>query len=196
MNKICIFCGSSPGNNPEYAKMAAVMGRTLAGMEIELVYGGGKVGLMGILADATMECGGRVTGVIPRLLAEKEAAHPGLDEMHIVESMHERKAMMAEFSDGFIAMPGGIGTIEEFVEVLTWLQLGIHSKPCGLLNVNGYFDKFLEFIDQMTGQGFIKQENRDMILVEVDPAALLMKMNLYRPQITDKAAWALKMSNA
>jgi len=195
MDKICVFCGSSPGVRPAYADMAAEMGRTLAAMEIELVYGGGKVGLMGIIARTVMECGGRVTGVIPVALKEKEVAYDGLDEMHVVGSMHERKALMAELSDGFVAMPGGIGTIEEFVEVLTWLQLGIHNKPCGLLNTEGYYDKLLEFLDHMVAEGFIRQESREMVLVDTDPADLLMKMSLYRAPQLDKAEWALKMSN-
>lgn len=195
MDKICVFCGSSPGVRPAYADMAAEMGRTLAAMEIELVYGGGKVGLMGIIARTVMECGGRVTGVIPIALKEKEVAYDGLDEMHVVGSMHERKALMAELSDGFVAMPGGIGTIEEIVEVLTWLQLGIHNKPCGLLNTEGYYDKLLEFLDHMVAEGFIRQESREMVLVDTDPADLLMKMSLYRAPQLDKAEWALKMSN-
>ncbi len=196
MKRICIFCGSSPGTRPAYAKAAMELGRTLVETGIDLVYGGAGVGLMGILARSVLDAGGRVTGVIPRLLAEKEVACTRLEDLRIVESMHERKALMAELSNGFIALPGGIGTIEEFVEVLTWLQLGIHGKPCGILNVDGYYDRLLGFFDHMVEEGFIRSENRDAILVDADPALLLMKMSLYSPPKVDKAAWALELSNA
>jgi len=195
MEKICVFCGSSSGLDPVYTDAAVELGRALAAMEIELVYGGADVGLMGTVARTVLAGGGRVTGIIPRALAEREVAFVGLDELHIVETMHERKAMMAELSDGFIALPGGLGTLEEFVEALTWAQLGIHNKPCGLLNAGGYYDRLLEYMDHMMEQGFMRRENRDMILVDNDPSSLLMRMSLYCPPKFDKVAWALKMTN-
>lgn len=196
MKRICVFCGSSPGARPAYAEAARELGRLLAATGIDLVYGGASVGLMGILARTVLDGGGRVTGVIPRMLEEKEIALTRLSDLRVVESMHERKALMAELSDGFIALPGGIGTIEEFVEVLTWLQLGIHGKPCGLLNSDGYYDRLLDFFDHMAAEGFIRPECREAVLVDRDPAELLKKMSLYRAPLPDKAAWALKMDNA
>ena len=195
MKRICVFCGSSPGARPAYAVAARGVGHALVETGIDLVYGGAGVGLMGILAQSVLDAGGRVTGVIPRLLAGKEVAFTRLEDLRIVESMHERKALMADLSDGFIALPGGIGTIEEFVEVLTWSQLGIHDKPCGLLNSDGYYDRLLGFFDHMVEEGFIRSEHRDTIVVDADPALLLMKMSLYRSPKVDKAAWALKLSN-
>lgn len=196
MKRICVFCGSSPGARPAYAGAARELGRLLAATGIDLVYGGASVGLMGILARTVLDGGGRVTGVIPRMLEEKEIALTRLSDLRVVESMHERKALMAELSDGFIALPGGIGTIEEFVEVLTWLQLGIHDKPCGLLNSDGYYDRLLDFFDHMAAEGFIRPECRESVLVDRDPAALLKKMSLYRAPVPDKVEWALKMDNA
>lgn len=196
MKRICVFCGSSPGARPEYSVAAQALGQALVAAGIELVYGGASVGLMGIVARTVLAGGGRVTGIIPRLLAEKEVALTSLDDLRIVDSMHERKALMAELSDGFIALPGGIGTIEEFVEVLTWAQLGIHAKPCGLLNGVGYYDRLLGFFDHMLEEGFIRPACRSTILVEQEPARLLAAMARYRPPNEDKAAWALKLSNA
>ncbi|ACD93821.1 LOG family protein [Trichlorobacter lovleyi] len=196
MQRICVFCGSSPGTRPEYSAAARALGQALVAQGIELVYGGASVGLMGIVARTVLEGGGRVTGVIPRLLAEKEVALTSLDDLRIVDSMHERKALMAELSDGFIALPGGIGTIEEFVEVLTWAQLGIHTKPCGLLNSAGYYDRLLGFFDQMLAEGFIRPACRSTILVEQDPLNLLEAMGSYCSPTEDKAAWALKLSNS
>lgn len=195
MNKICVFCGSRPGLLPEYAEAAAELGRILAAMEMGLVYGGGGIGLMRIIAESVLDAGGHVTGIIPRALAEKEIALTRLDDLRIVSSMHERKALMAELSDGFIALPGGIGTIEEFVEVLTWAQLGIHHKPCGLLNISGYYDQLLAFFDHMADHGFISRESLEMVLVDDDPKRLLMRMNLFRSPEFDKVAWALGMGN-
>lgn len=195
MNKICVFCGSRPGLLPEYAEAAAELGRILAAMEMGLVYGGGGIGLMRIIAESVLDAGGHVTGIIPRALAEKEIALTRLDDLRIVSSMHERKALMAELSDGFIALPGGIGTIEEFVEVLTWAQLGIHHKPCGLLNISGYYDQLLAFFDHMADHGFISRESLEMVLVDDDPERLLMRMNLFRSPEFDKVAWALGMGN-
>ena len=196
MQRICVFCGSSPGVRPEYSAAAQALGQALVAAGIELVYGGASVGLMGIVARTVLAGGGRVTGVIPRLLAEKEVALTSLDDLRIVDSMHERKALMAELSDGFIALPGGIGTIEEFVEVLTWAQLGIHNKPCGLLNSVGYYDRLLGFFDQMLEEGFIRPACRSTILVEHEPARMLAAMAQYRSPNEDKAAWALKLSNS
>jgi uncharacterized protein (TIGR00730 family) len=194
MNRLCVFCGSSPGARPAYAEAAKELGRALVKRGTGLVYGGGSVGLMGILAQSVLEGGGRVTGIIPRLLVERELAFNRLEDLRIVDSMHERKALMAELSDGFIALPGGIGTIEEFVEILTWTQLGIHDKPCGLLNVEGYYKSFLAFFDHMIEEGFIPPGNREMLLVDEDPIALLKKLNNYNSPRVDKADWSLKLS--
>jgi len=194
MNRLCVFCGSSPGARPAYAEAAKELGRALVKRGTGLVYGGGGVGLMGILAQSVLEGGGRVTGIIPRLLVERELAFNRLEDLRIVDSMHERKALMADLSDGFIALPGGIGTIEEFVEILTWTQLGIHDKPCGLLNVEGYYKSFLAFFDHMIEEGFIPPGNREMLLVDEDPIALLIKLNNYNSPRVDKADWSLKLS--
>ncbi len=196
MKRICVFCGSSPGVKPEYSEAAIELGHALADKNIGLVYGGGNVGLMGQIAKAVVARGGNVVGVIPKALAEKEVAFTGLDDLRIVGTMHERKALMAELSDGFIALPGGLGTIEEFVEVLTWAQLGLHQKPCGLLNVCQYYDKFSEFIDTVCDQGFIEKGHREVLLVDDDPRSLLEKFETYRPPNIDKAAWALRLNNS
>ncbi|HCR66574.1 TIGR00730 family Rossman fold protein [Oceanicaulis sp. UBA2681] len=161
---ICVYCGSNPGAAPEYAQAAQAVGVKLAQNDIRLVYGGGQVGLMGLVADACIDAGGQVYGVIPDFLHQKEIAHPRVQDMHIVPSMHERKLKMADASDAFIAMPGGIGTMEELFEVWTWSQLGRHEKPVGVLNVNGYYDKLLEFIDHMTGEGFLMGKHRAMLM--------------------------------
>jgi uncharacterized protein (TIGR00730 family) len=173
MRRLCVFCGSSIGNQPAYAEAAEAMGALLAKRGIGLVYGGGNVGLMGVVADAVMAHGGEVIGVIPRALAEREIAHAGITELHVVDSMHTRKAMMAELADGFVAMPGGVGTFEEFFEVVTWTQLGVHRKPCGLLNVNAFYTPLAAFIDQAVSEGFIKPVHRAAIVVDSDPARLL-----------------------
>jgi uncharacterized protein (TIGR00730 family) len=173
MKRLCVFCGSSPGANPAYADAATAMGTLLAQRGIGLVYGGGNVGLMGILADAALSAGGEVIGVIPQALADREVAHHGVTDLRVVDSMHTRKAMMAELSDGFVAMPGGVGTFEEFFEVVTWTQLGVHRKPCGLLNVAGFYTPLAVFIDQAVSEGFIKPVHRAVIVVDDDPARLL-----------------------
>jgi len=173
MRRICVFCGSSVGNQPAYAEAARTMGALLAARGIGLVYGGGHVGLMGVVADAVMASGGEVIGVIPQTLADREIAHAGITELRVVDSMHTRKAMMAELSDGFIAMPGGVGTFEEFFEVVTWMQLGLHRKPCGLLNVIAFYTPLAAFIDQAVSEGFIKPSHRAAIVVDSDPARLL-----------------------
>jgi uncharacterized protein (TIGR00730 family) len=181
VNRISVFCGASPGNRPEYKSAAARLGTALVDAGIGLVYGGGKTGLMGALADAVLAKGGYVIGVIPRALVEKEVAHHGLTDLRIVSSMHERKAMMAELCDAFIAMPGGFGTIEEFVEVLTWSQLGLHAKPCALLNVNGYYDPMLTFFNHAVKEGFVRDEHARLVLADTDPARLLGRLKAWRP---------------
>jgi uncharacterized protein (TIGR00730 family) len=180
--RLCVFCGSSTGNRPEYGAAAETLGDILVQRGIELVYGGGKIGLMGILADRVLERGGRVIGVIPESLMAYEVGHRGLTELRIVGSMHERKAMMSDLSDGFIALPGGFGTIEEFCEVVTWSQLGIQSKPCGLLNVESYFDPLLDLFDHAMREEFVHKENRRLVLDDKDPVRLLEKMSEFKPQ--------------
>lgn len=184
--RICVFSGSSQGASPEYQNAAARLGKLLAQSSIELVYGGAAVGLMGTLADAALAEGGSVTGVIPQALVDKEVAHTGLTNLRIVSSMHERKSLMADLSAGFIALPGGIGTFEELFEVWTWAQLGSHSKPCALLNVLGFYDPLLDFLDHVTGQGFLKTVHRHMLLVDEKPASLLRAMTEYRPPVAAK----------
>jgi len=190
--RICVFCGSNLGINPAYRQAAATFGRILAARGIELVYGGGNIGLMGVLADATLEAGGRVIGVIPESLMAREVGHQGLTEMRIVKSMHERKAVMSDLSDGFIALPGGFGTFEEFCEVVTWTQLGIHSKPCGLLNIKGYYDPLLALFDHALNEGFLLEENRRMVLDDKDAKRLLEKMFAFVPRPADKWIWRVE----
>ena len=173
MRRLCVFCGSSTGNQRAYSEAAEALGAVLAERGIGLVYGGGNVGLMGVIADAVMAGGGHVIGVIPQSLADREIAHTGITELRVVDSMHARKAMMAELADAFIAMPGGVGTFEEFFEVVTWTQLGLHRKPCGLLNVNGFYAPLALFIDQAVTEGFIKPVHRAAIVVDSDPVRLL-----------------------
>jgi uncharacterized protein (TIGR00730 family) len=171
--RICVFTGSRHGARSEYAEAAKRLGRELVARNYGLVYGGGNVGLMTVIADTVLELNGHVTGVIPDSLVSREVAHRGLSDLRVVNSMHERKALMAELSDGFIAMPGGIGTMEEFFEVLSWAQLGIHEKPCGLLNVAGYYDPLVQFLDHAVNQDFIKPKHRALLVVEREPAELL-----------------------
>jgi uncharacterized protein (TIGR00730 family) len=173
MHRVCVFCGSNAGANPAYADAARAMGRAIVARGLSLVYGGGHVGLMGIVADAVLEAGGEAIGVIPHALNAREIAHRGLTRLHVVDSMHERKAMMAELSDAFIAMPGGFGTYEEFFEAVTWTQLGVHRKPCGLLNIAGFYDPIIQFIDHAVAEQFIRPQHRATILVDTDPASLL-----------------------
>ena len=172
-HKICVFTGSRHGSRPEYADAAKTLGRQLVARSYGLVYGGGNVGLMTVIADAVLELNGHVTGVIPNSLVSKEVAHLGLSDLRVVDSMHERKALMAQLSDGFIAMPGGIGTMEEFFEVLSWAQLGLHEKPCALLNVGGYYDPLIQFLDHAVAQDFIKPKHRALLVVESEPVRLL-----------------------
>ena len=179
--RLCVYCGSKPGNRPEYAEAARTLGARLAEEGVGLVYGGASVGLMGVLADTVLAGGGEVLGVLPHGLAAREVAHPGLTELFLVGSMHERKALMADLADGFAALPGGLGTLEEIAEALTWAQLGIHVKPCGLLNVGGYFDGLVAFLDHATGEGLVHPEHRALVLVEATPEALLAGFRAYRP---------------
>jgi len=195
MRRICVFCGSSPGARPAYAEAARALGRALLARKLGLVYGGGRVGLMYEIARTVFEGGGEVVGVIPAGMVERELAYRELPDLRIVSSMHERKALMADLADGFVALPGGLGTIEEFFEVLTWAQLGIHRKPCGVLNAGGYFDTLVGFLDRAVEEKFVQPEHRAMILAEADPAILLEKFENYRPPEADMARWALDMTN-
>lgn len=179
--RICVFCGSSSGNRPDYLEAANQLGTALAKAGIGLVYGGAQVGLMGEVANAALAAGGEVIGVIPKALVDRELAHEGLTELKVVGSMHERKAMMAELSDGFIALPGGVGTFEELFEVWTWAQLGHHRKPCAVFNVNGYYDKLIDFLDHCVEQGFFKPVYRDMLIVEPSVESLLQAVSDYQP---------------
>lgn len=173
MKRVCVYCGSSTGNQAAYREAAVAMGSILAARGIGLVYGGGNVGLMGVIADAVLAGGGDVIGVIPRSLADREIAHTGVTDLRVVDSMHTRKAMMADLSDAFIAMPGGVGTLEEFFEAVTWTQLGVHRKPCGLLNAGGFYNALAAFIDQAVTDGFIKPIHRAAIVVDDNPERLL-----------------------
>jgi uncharacterized protein (TIGR00730 family) len=181
MKRICVFCGSTKGVRPGYASAAESLGRLLAERKIELVYGGGCVGLMGILANAALRQGGHVIGVIPKALQIKEVVHEHLPDLRVVKNMHERKALLAELADGFIALPGGFGTYEEFCEILTWSQLGLHRKPFGLLDVDGFYRSLLEFFDHATAEGFIRPIHRQLVLEERDPAKLLARLEAWQP---------------
>lgn len=176
MKRICVFCGASMGNRPTYRAAAETLGRALAEREIGLVYGGGKVGLMGAVADACLAAGGEVIGVIPQSLLERELAHPGATEMRIVQSLHERKALMADLSDAFITLPGGMGTFEEVCEVLSWAQLGLYRKPCGLVNVDGFYDPLIAMFDHAVAEGFLAPQSRALVLEEQDPIRLLDRL--------------------
>jgi uncharacterized protein (TIGR00730 family) len=186
LNRICVFCGTNPGSRQSYGLAARELGRALAEQNIELVYGGASVGIMGELADSVQEHGGHVIGIIPQQLREKEAAHTGIRNLIVVASMHQRKSQMADMSDGFIALPGGIGTLEGFFEVLTWGQLGIHAKPAGILNVEGYFDALTGFLDHAVREGFLTEAHREAIMVETDPVGLLDRMRTYVPPEGEK----------
>jgi uncharacterized protein (TIGR00730 family) len=173
MKRVLVFCGSSPGRSPEYAASATELGRVLADRGLELVYGGARVGLMGALADSVLAARGTAIGVIPARLVEHEIAHAGVTKLHVVETMHERKALMADLSDGFIALPGAYGTLEEFCEIVTWAQLQLHHKPCGLLNVESFYDPLLQFFDHAVKEQFLKPSNRNLIRCSADPEELL-----------------------
>ena len=186
MRRICVFCGSNPGRLPAYRAAAVALGRTLAERGIGLVYGGASVGLMGAVADAALAAGGEATGVIPRALMDRELGHSGLTELRVVGSMHARKALMAELSDGFIALPGGAGTLEEIFEIWTWSQLGDHEKPCGLLNVAGFYDRLIGFLDHAAAEGFMRAEHRAMLLAAETAQAMLAAFAAYRAPVVRK----------
>jgi len=180
-SSICVFCGSSPGGRPAYRDAADALGRALAVQGRTLVYGGGNVGLMGVVADGALAGAGRVIGVIPRHLVAHEVGHNGLAELRVVESMHERKQLMADLAEAFVLLPGGLGSLEEFFEVWTWGQLGLHRKPYGLLNVDGYFDPLLAFLDHAVAERFVRQEHRDLVQVDDDVERLLDRLDEYEP---------------
>jgi uncharacterized protein (TIGR00730 family) len=186
LKSICVYCGSSPGRLNAYSTAASALAASLVEQNIRLVYGGANVGIMGLLADTVLRLGGEAVGVIPEALVQKEVAHTGLTELHVTQSMHERKTLMAELSDGFVALPGGIGTLEELFEVWTWAQLGFHDKPCGLLNVEGYFDSLALFLDHAADEQFVKQPHRSMLIVESDSKKLLERFRNYVPPVITK----------
>ena len=186
MKRVCVFTGASPGARPAYARAARALAAAMAERGLTLVYGGTRVGLMGTLADSVLNAGGEVIGVIPGGLFSKEVPHAGLTDLRIVKSMHERKQLMAGLSDGFVAMPGGIGTLEELTEIYTWSQLGLHRKPCGLLNVDGYFDHLLQFLDHAVDEGFLKPIQRNTLRVRDEPSDLLNDFESYQPPLTGK----------
>ncbi len=186
MPRICVYCGSSMGSRAIYSEAAKELADVLVRHDFELVYGGADKGIMGVIANAVLELGGKVHGVIPKILCEKELAHQNLTELHVVASMHARKTMMAALSDGFIAMPGGYGTLEEIIEIITWGQLQFHDKPCGLLNVDGYFDHLLEYLDRATAERFLKVENRKMLLCEDTAAELIQSFERYSAPTVEK----------
>ena len=188
MKAVCVYCGSSNGVNPLYREAAKAFGRTLVAANLSLVYGGGKVGLMGVIADEVMAAGGRAIGVIPELLVNKEVGHNGLSELHVVPDMHQRKKMMADLSDAFVAMPGGAGTLEELFEVYTWAQLGYHQKAVAVLNIDGFYDPLIAMLEHTVQEGFMRQTYFDILQVDSDPAALIQKLQRYQPPASDK--WA------
>lgn len=183
MKSVCVYCGSAPGNSPAFVALARNLAAKLVENKLDLVYGGGDVGLMKIIADEVMQLGGHVTGVIPQALFDREVGHPALSKLHVVNNMHERKALMAELSDGFIAMPGGLGTLEELFEMFTWLQLGFHHKPLGLLNIDGYYDHLLSFLDHAVSAGFMKAEHNALLIKETDSSLLLQRMQHFEKAI-------------
>jgi uncharacterized protein (TIGR00730 family) len=182
MQRVCVFCGSSPGARPAYAEATAEVARLLAGEGIGVVYGGGHVGLMGVLADTVMAAGGEAIGVMPQALVDREIGHTGISELHVVGSMHERKALMADLSDAFIALPGGAGTLEELFEVYTWAQLGLHDKPCGLLDVEDYFSGLVGFLDHAVEERFLREEHRAQLIVEREPRVLIERLAEFEPR--------------
>ncbi len=186
MRSVCVFCGSNMGTRPEYRAVAEATGELLARDGVRLVFGGGAVGLMGVVAAAAMRAGGEVVGVIPAALDRREIANRAITELHVVDTMHERKALMAQLSDGFVALPGGLGTFEELLEVLTWAQLGIHAKPIGMLNVAGFYDPLLAFLASAVDAGFLRPQHLDLLVAETDPAHLLDRMHEHRPPAVEK----------
>ncbi len=196
LRRICVYCGSGAGGRDEYAEAARALGRALVERSFGLVFGGGRIGLMGVLAETVLQRGGEVIGVIPKDLMDRGLGLKTATSLRVVETMHARKAMMADLADGFVAMPGGFGTAEEFFEALTWAQLGLHTKPCGLLNVKGYFDHLIRFIDHAVEQQFIDTVHRTLLLVDDSPEALLDKLAVWKPPRVDKAAWATRLLKA
>ena len=186
LDAICIYCGSSIGRHGEYAEQARVLAAALARQGITIIYGGAQVGLMGEIANAALAAGGRVIGVIPQALADREITHHELTELHVVHSMHERKALMAKLSDGFVALPGGIGTFEELFEIWTWAQLGLHAKPCGLFNIGGYYDPLIAFLDRAVGEGFIKPKVRGMLITTASAEDLVARFSAYHGSVVRK----------
>jgi hypothetical protein len=186
MDRLCVYCGSRPGTDPAFVDAASSFGRRLAERDLGLVYGGGDVGLMGAVADGALDAGGEVFGVIPEALFEREVAHEGLTELHVVDSMHTRKRRMAALADGFVALPGGFGTLEELVEMLTWAQLGFHTDPCGLLNVSGYYDGLVSFFDAQVDAGFVEPEHRRLLTVTDDPTTLLDRFAAYESPVHER----------
>lgn len=186
MKSVCVYCGSSPGARGVYADAARGFGRALAAAELTLVYGGGRVGLMGIIADAVLAAGGRAIGVIPKLLVDKEVGHKGLTELHVVPDMHHRKKMMADLSDAFVALPGGAGTLEELFEVYTWAQLGYHHKPVAVLNIDGFYDPLISLLTHTVSEGFMRQTYFDLLLIDADPKRLIDRLKHYQPTTKDK----------
>ena len=186
MKRLCVFCGSSHGNSPAFTAAARELGEAIAGRGMELVFGGSHVGLMGVVADAVLTHGGRVIGVLPRFMAEKELAHPKLTQLHLVDTMHERKQLMAELAEGFVALPGGFGTLEEIFEVITWAQLHLHAFPCALLNVNGYYDALMEFLRGSVANGFVRRAQFDSLILAPNPDELFLRFAEFRPEKTEK----------
>ena len=184
--RLCVFCGSSTGLDPAFASAARTLATELAARGIDVVYGGGNVGLMGMVADAALAAGGRVIGVIPHALVTRELAHQGLSEIHVVDSMHERKALMSSLSDGFIALPGGFGTLEEFCEAVTWTQLGVHAKPCGLLNVAGFYDGLLSFLEHALAEEFLRPTHREIVVSDADSIRLIDRVIAWQPPLIAK----------
>jgi len=193
MKRICVFCGSNAGARSEYAEAARALATVLAERKLGIVYGGGNVGLMGVLADAALARGGEVIGVIPQKLVDKEVAHRGVTELLVVETMHERKALMNDLSDAFIALPGGFGTLDEFFEVLTWSQLGFHGKPCALLNVAGYYDGMLAMLDHAVTERFLRPAHRELVIADTDPLRLLQRLSAFVP--APKGKWSNAKGN-
>ncbi|AUV83607.1 TIGR00730 family Rossman fold protein [Salinigranum rubrum] len=186
MERICVYCGSRPGTDPAFVDAARAFGRLLAERDLGLVYGGGDVGLMGAVADSALAAGGEVIGVIPEALFEREVAHEGVTDLHVVDSMHTRKRRMADLADGFVALPGGFGTLEELVEMLTWAQLGFHTDPCGLLNVSGYYDGLVSFFDAQVDAGFVEPRHRELLVVTDDPTGLLDRFAAYESPVREQ----------
>ena len=188
IRRLCVYCGSNSGTHGAYPSAAKDLANAMVEQDIELIYGGASVGLMGTLADEVLRLGGTVTGVIPQSLVEKEVAHSGLSELKVVSNMHQRKALMSDMSDGFVALPGGLGTLEELFEMLTWAQLGFHRKPCAVFNIHGYFDGLLDFIRHTVSQGFVKQSHSDLLIAEEAAGELIARMNTY--QAIDESKWS------